>query len=325
MKYPHLEANSSEKNYNVRHRRSRLAPSPTGALHIGNAFSFLINWALARRNGWELILRMEDLDGPRKKMETVQISLDMLQWLGINWDGEFNLQSEGIHHSREALQTLINRNLVYHCELSRKEIEAVTSAPHERNLREHLSLRPKDIWKHNQTVSGAKTNWRFVATHCSANIKDACCEENELVVDEDFVVWTKSDSPSYQLAVVVDDHRQGITDVVRGNDLYHSAALQTQLYEAFGWKPPTWWHLPLILGPDGKRLAKRHGDSRVVYYKEKGVTPERIIGLVATWCNIQKKLEPMDAVTFCNELKLPSMSKEDKIFTSEDEQWLLDS
>jgi len=268
---------------------------------------------------------MEDLDGPRKKMETVQTSIDILQWIGIDWDGELILQSEGLHHSKEALQTLINKGLAYHCELSRKDIETVTSAPHNGDKSNNFYIRPCDIREHNQTSIASKTNWRFVANHCTMHIKDACCESNELVVNDDFVIWAKSDTPSYQLAVVVDDHRQGITDVVRGNDLYHSAALQTQLYEALEWEPPAWWHLPLILGPDHKRLAKRHGDSRLTTYRAKGVPPERIIGLVAAWCNIQEYRNPIDATTFCREFSMPSMSKENKIFTSEDEQWLLDS
>ena len=127
-----------------------------------------------------------------------------------------------------------------------------------------------------------------------------------------------------KLAVVVDDHRQGITDVIRGNDLFHSAALQSQLYEALGWNIPTWWHLPLVLGADKKRLAKRHGDSRLETFRNEGIPPERIIGLIATWCNIQDNLTPMNAITFCKELDVPSIPKKNKIFTQKEKQWLFD-
>lgn len=305
-------------------RRTRLAPSPTGALHVGNAFSFLVNWAIARQSGWEIIFRMEDIAGPRNKLETIQGSIDILQWLGLECDGEVQLQSEGLHHSRRSLETLIQNDLAYHCELTRSEIEEVTTAPH--HLTNHLSpTRPANIHKHNEEHIPETTNWRFVATLGDSRIKDAFWPEYPQSVSEDFVIWTKENSPAYQLAVVVDDHRQGVTDVVRGNDLYNSAALQSQLYKAFGWEEPTWWHLPLILGPDNKRLAKRHGDSRIETYKAKGVSQEKIIGLIAKWCGIQEINAPMLLSSFCENLSLPSMEKKNKIFSIEDEQWLLDS
>ena len=305
-------------------RRTRLAPSPTGALHVGNAFSFLVNWAIARQSGWEIIFRMEDIAGPRNKLETIQGSIDILQWLGLEWDSGVQLQSEGFHHSRRSLETLIQNDLAYHCELTRSEIEEVTTAPH--HLTNPLSpTRPANIHKHNEEHISETTNWRFVATLGDSRIKDAFWPESPQSVSEDFVIWTKENSPAYQLAVVVDDHRQGVTDVIRGNDLYHSAALQSQLYKAFGWEEPTWWHLPLILGPDNKRLAKRHGDSRIETYKAKGVSQEKIIGLIAKWCGIQEINAPMLLSSFCKNLSLPSMEKKNKIFSIEDEQWLLDS
>ena len=267
---------------------------------------------------------MEDLDGPRKKGETIQTSIDILTWLGIDWDGEMILQSEGIQHSRDALDSLINQNLAYHCELTRKEIDAVASAPHGTAKQRNNSIRPNNIHKHNEQEVPLCTNWRFTARHCSMQLEDMCCTTSPQIVESDFVIWTKSNSPSYQLAVVVDDHRQGITDVIRGNDLFHSAALQSQLYEALGWNIPTWWHLPLVLGADNKRLAKRHGDSRLETFRNEGIPPERIIGLIATWCNIQDNLTPMNAITFCKELDVPSIPKKNKIFTQKEKQWLFD-
>jgi glutamyl-tRNA synthetase len=307
----------------VKQRVTRLAPSPTGALHIGNAFAFLVNWAIARQNNWEIILRIEDLEGPRKKVNSIQMSIEILRWLNIDWDGDFVLQSSELHHSKDALDNLICKNRAYHCDLTRKEIEEVTQAPHSSSLRQ--AIRPANIKAHNEQTISTDTNWRFVVEPSSYVVKDMCCEETLQTVETDFVIWTKSNSPSYQLAVVVDDHRQGVTDVVRGNDLYHSAALQIQLYEALGWNPPTWWHLPLILGEDGKRLAKRHGDSRIETYRNRSVSPEKIIGLIAVWCSIQKELTEMDTITFCQALDVTSITKENKIFTREIEQWLLDS
>jgi glutamyl-tRNA synthetase len=141
---------------------------------------------------------------------------------------------------------------------------------------------------------------------------------------QDFVIWTKNNIPSYQLAVVVDDQRQGITDVVRGNDLLESAAWQEQLYCAMNWNKPRWWHLPLIVGNDNKRLAKRHGDTRIVTYKKNGVQPDRIIGLIATWCGIQNYREPMNRDTFLNLFDIYKLPKSNIAYTNEDEKWLLD-
>ena len=138
---------------------------------------------------------MEDLDGPRKKGETIQTSIDILTWLGIDWDGEMILQSEGIQHSRDALESLINQNLAYHCELTRKEIDAVASAPHGTAKQRNNSIRPNNIHKHNKQEVPLCTNWRFTASHCSMQLEDMCCTTSPQIVESDFVIWTKSNSP----------------------------------------------------------------------------------------------------------------------------------
>ena len=140
----------------------------------------------------------------------------------------------------------------------------------------------------------------------------------------DFVGWTKRATPSYQLAVIVDDARQGITDVVRGDDLLSSAARQTLLYGALDLKPPKWWHLPLVVGPDGRRLAKRHGDTRLTAYQEAGVPASRIIGLLASWSGICDKPTEMTAEEFKDGLILDSLDRGQVVFRQEHHRWLLD-
>lgn len=143
----------------------------------------------------------------------------------------------------------------------------------------------------------------------------------------DFVIQSKANLPSYQLAVVVDDARQGVTDVVRGDDLIRSAGRQLWLYrflaEVLETGPPRYWHLPLVVGEDGRRLAKRHGDRRISYYREQGVGPERIIGLIARWCGVAGERTAMTAEQFRDGFDLSKLPRETAIFTQEDHAWLL--
>jgi glutamyl-tRNA synthetase len=141
----------------------------------------------------------------------------------------------------------------------------------------------------------------------------------------DFVVWTKRGAPAYQLAVVVDDSRQGVTDVVRGDDLLPSAARQRLLYRALGVESPRWWHLPLVLGSDGRRLAKRHGDTRIASYRRDGVSPERIIALIAEWCGLGRRADSMSSDLFRAMIDLKRLPRAPVTFTQEDHEWLLAS
>ncbi len=304
--------------------RTRLAPSPTGSLHLGNIFSFLINWAIARQNNWTITLRIEDIDGPRKKTNTISQLLDELQWLGINWDEEPVIQSENLKSSQAMLQNLIAKDLVYHCSLSRKELKQVLSAPHSDNSLKQPSNRPSNIKLHNANKPNEQTNWRFISNQKPQTIRDELLGIQTYTSKEDFVVWTKSNVPAYQLAVVADDYRQDITHVVRGNDLMQSAFWQEQLYEAMNWRKPSWLHLPLIVGPDGKRLAKRHGDSRITLYRSRNVSPERIIGLIAMWTNTQQHLHPMTLASFLDTFAIQKVPTSNIMFTKEDETWLLE-
>ena len=186
---------------------------------------------------------------------------------------------------KTGLEKVIDKGLAYQCTLSRKEIERATQAPQQEDVVSAHPTRPEQIQACNQSHHGSETNWRFVSEDLPVTVPDKIQGDQEFLIADDFVIWTKDSLPSYQLAVVVDDHRQGVTDVVRANDLLDSAARQTMLYNAFGWETPTWWHLPLVIGDDGKKLGKRHGDTRVLYFRDQGIKPEIIIGLIAFWCS----------------------------------------
>lgn len=320
---------SSEQHGESAKSVTRLAPSPTGALHLGNARTFLINWALARRLGWSIVLRIEDLDGPRIKPGAIEGTIDLLQWLGMNWDVGPIIQSSDLAPYRRAMERLARAGLVYPCALTRKEIADAASAPHEGEsggeVRFPPELRPAE--RPNEFVD-ARTNWRFVTPERTVEFDDGFRGQTiarPFVSIGDFVLWTNREQPAYQLAVVVDDHRQGVTEIVRGDDLLDSAGRQMLLYEALGYTPtPRSTHLPLVVGADGRRLAKRHGDTRLTTYREQGVSAERVIGLLAEWSGLGAR-RPMDAVEFSERFDLRTMGAEKVVFRSEDDAWLLGS
>ncbi len=328
--------------------RSRLAPSPTGALHLGNARTFLVNWAIARNCGWELILRIEDLDTPRVKPDAIDQIYRAFEWLGIDWDGEPITQSGDLPEHIGAMDALARAGLVYPCALSRTEIEAAATAPHAGDRERHVgpSLRPADAGSPQQfDPSDTERNWRLIVPDEAVRFHDrflGACEHNPFESVGDFALWTKRGQASYQLAVTVDDWRQGVTEVVRGSDLADSAARQILVRRALksaGWSPSAWdgeatyTHLPLVVGSDGVRLAKRHGDTRLDHYRELGVPPETVIGLLGFWCGLVPQREPMDAARFrsllgtCSgdgrgEPDLSTIPPGNVTLTSEDDRWL---
>jgi glutamyl-tRNA synthetase len=305
-------------------RTSRLAPSPTGALHLGNARTFLVNWAMARREGWELQMRMEDLDGPRIKKNAAKQTLDIMEWLGMDFDGACRVQSDDVDPYRRAMHHLAARGLVYPCRLSRTEIAAAATAPHDgqEELRFPSTLRPET----GACAFGAEdANYRLIVADEDVAFTDEFagpCSYRPAAECGDFVVWTRRGTPAYQLAVVVDDARSGVTDVVRGDDLLASTARQLLLYRALAAAPPRWWHLPLVRGADGRRLAKRHGDTRIASYRDRGVTAPRIVGLLAHWSGVTDERREMDAAGFREQFSIDALPGRPIIFSEDDDQWL---
>ncbi len=309
-------------------KTTRLAPSPTGALHLGNARTFLVNWALARQRRWRVVLRIEDLDTPRTKPAATQQAIDELAWLGLDWDDGPHDQWADLSPYRHALGELGARGLIYPCTCTRSEIERAQSAPHEddHELRYPGTHRPADprpiAYRPDDEVA-----WRLIVPDATVAFDDAVQGRIAINVQQqvgDFVVATKRGLPAYQLAVVVDDARQGVTDIVRGDDLLRSAARQLLLYDMLNRAPtPTYWHLPLVLGPDGRRLAKRHGDTRLALYRDRGVPAERLVGLLAAWSGVAPR-RPMTAAAFAERFDLAALDRRPVTFTDDDDAWLLE-
>lgn len=266
----------------------RLAPSPTGAQHLGNARTYLLAFWSARRDRAKLILRIEDINSPRiKEWATPQVIED-LRWLGIQWDagpdvggneGPY-LQSERTELYHQALERLIDSGRVYPCVCTRKDIAAAADAPH---AGAHGTIYPGTCasWRPGDRLPETGTFcWRFRCREQPMRFHDRLAGERSCVPASDlgdFPITRKTGEPAYQLAVVVDDAAMGVTEVVRGDDLLPSTFWQLELYAALGHAPPAFAHVPLVLGRDGRRLAKRHGDTRLSHYRQRGVRPERIV------------------------------------------------
>jgi len=280
----------------------RLAPSPTGAQHVGNARTFLVAWLLERASGGRLLLRIEDLDTPRTKDWASQQAIDDLRWLGLDWDAVCPLQSERETRYQSILSQLRHRELVYPCTCTRSEIEASASAPHE-------SLLDGTIYPGTCSHRSAMDAEAFDAQAIRYAWRLRFPAEPQTWLDElhgpqsidarrqlgDFVVARNYGPAAYQLAVTIDDHDQSISRVVRGDDLIYSTYRQLALYQALGWSPPLWVHVPLVIGPDGKRLAKRHGDSRLSLLREQNVAPERLLGALAASLGLRPSRAPITA------------------------------
>lgn len=277
-------------------------------------------------------MRVDDLAGPRVKKDATPRALDDLAWLGLDWTGEPILQSRRLDLYRDAMRGLASRGLVFPCALSRREIEAAHQAPHalapgERSeSRFDPSLRPAEIPRRFSDRDD-ESNWRFITPPGVVTFDDLFAgpqSHEPAATVGDFVVWTRDREPAYQLASIVDDHDLGVTHIVRGDDLLDSAARQLLLARALGLTPePGFMHLPLVVGADGRRLAKRHGDTRLSHYRDLGVTPERVVALLARWSGVPGEHETMTTTEFADRFDPATMPRGTTVFAAEDEAWLL--
>ncbi len=308
---------------------TRLAPSPTGALHLGNARTFLANWAHARKHGWTVQLRIDDIDGPRVKSGAMEQAIDDLKWLGMDWDGDIQIQSHRLHRHRKVIEELIKTSKVYPCTCSRKEIELAASAPH---AEDGSAIYPGTCKGKYQSIEQAET-----ASQKPAALRLSASSENFTFTDSfagekhynlkseigDFVIAKPEKFPAYQLACVVDDHDFAITDVIRADDLLDSVPRQVMIYRALGWEKsiPDYYHLPLVVGEDGKRLAKRHGDTRIAMYRENGVSPDRLRALIAKWLGIDSG-DTISISELVETFDFKKVAHEQIVYTQRDDQWL---
>jgi glutamyl-tRNA synthetase len=279
-------------------RTTRLAPSPTGALHLGNARTFLVNWLLARQHGWRIVLRIEDLDGPRIKRGADQQALDDLRWLGIDWDEGPTYQSSRRARYDEAVNRLTEAGHTFVCICSRKDVESAASAPHASDGAAIYPGTCRDVIYDLMPTTPIAV--RFRVPDEVITFDDAFAGPQRFDVARqlgDFVITKADGTASYQLAVVLDDADAGVTDVVRGDDLLDSTPRQMLLYRALDMaeRIPTYYHLPLIVGTDGRRLAKRHGDTRLSAYRAAGRSAGEVLALLARWCGMTIDVPPTSA------------------------------
>ncbi|MBC8368829.1 MAG: tRNA glutamyl-Q(34) synthetase GluQRS [Planctomycetes bacterium] len=282
----------------------RLAPSPTGVMHLGNIRSFLLAWLDIRSRKGTILMRIEDLDSPRIKAGAVEQMLDVFQWLGLDFDGEIVVQTQRAPLYSDALQQLIEQQNVYPCTCTRREISLAASAPH---AEDGAVVYPLTCFNKYPTAEIAQQQtqrpacWRFHFAQPQIKFIDGVCgpQNFETAALSDFVVVRTNGEAAYQLAVVVDDAAQGVTEVLRGDDLLDSAARQIAIYQALGLRKPEFKHVPLVLGADLRRLAKRHGDTSINYFKQQQVPPAQIIGWLAYksgLCDSLQELMPADLI-----------------------------
>jgi len=267
----------------------RLAPSPTGRLHLGHARSFLLAWWSIRSRGGRVVMRMEDLDVTRVRPGLAEGVLRDLEWLGLDWDGPVLYQSERAEVLRGVADSLLKRGQAYACTCTRKEIELARSAPHEGEL-------PAGVYpgtcrgryrslEHARRESGRSAALRFLVppgevVTVTDRLRGELAEEVAAVVG-DFPITSRDGQVAYQLAVVVDDAHQGVSEVLRGEDLWSSTPRQRLLQRVLGLPSPTWVHVPLVVDEAGERLAKRTDGLSLEALREGGTSPEQVVGWVA--------------------------------------------
>lgn len=272
--------------------RGRFAPSPTGRLHLGNAYAALLGWLEARAAGGAFLLRIEDLDRARCRQEYVDALFGDLEYLGLDFDKEPVFQSRRGEAYEAALRKLEAQGRLYPCFCTRAEIARAASAPHgdseegPRYPGTCAKLSPEEVAEKAEERTPALRFRPFPGVVELEDLIHGRVRQDVEAAVGDFVVRRNDGVASYQLAVVVDDAESGITDVLRADDLLSSTARQLQLYRALGLAAPRHAHVPLLLGEDGKRLAKREGATAVSELRRAGVPRERVIGLLARWSGL---------------------------------------
>ncbi|TQR98975.1 tRNA glutamyl-Q(34) synthetase GluQRS [Paenibacillus ottowii] len=313
--------------------RGRFAPTPSGWIHLGNARTALLSWLHVRSLGGTYILRMEDIDMTRARSALAQGIMEDLRWIGLDWDegpdigGPYGpyTQSQRLERFQSALEKLQGQDLLYPCFCSRADIMAAAHAPH--GLSGEGPAYSGACRNLSSSDALAKAQHKFpslrfkVPQHSDAIISfhDQVAGHVSFAAAEggDFIIKRADGMFSYQLAVVVDDADMHMTDVLRGYDLLDSTPRQLLLYQALGLQPPRFAHVPLVLGPDGRRLAKRHGGVALRAMRRQGVTPEAVIGWLAYFSGLLDTPEPVKAVDLIAGFHLDKLPKEPVILTKQ--------
>ncbi len=257
---------------------TRFAPSPTGFLHIGNARTALFNWLYARGRGGKMLLRVEDTDRERSTQAAIDAIFDGLSWLGIEWDGEAVFQFARAARHREVVEELLAKGHAYRCYASPDELTQMREAARREGRAKLYDGRWRDR-DPSEAPSGVKPAIRLKApltgeTAIEDQVQGRVVWQNENL--DDLVLLRSDGTPTYMLAVVVDDHDMGVTHIIRGDDHLTNGARQKQIYDALEWTVPVMAHIPLIHGPDGSKLSKRHGALGVDAYRAMGYLPAAV-------------------------------------------------
>jgi glutamyl-tRNA synthetase len=254
---------------------TRFAPSPTGYLHIGGARTALFNWLYAKHTGGKMLLRIEDTDRARSTEGAILAILDGLRWLELDWDGEPVYQMTRAERHRQIAEQLLAQGNAYRCYASPEELQAMR----ERARAEGRAPGYDGTWRHRdpaEAPTGIEPAIRFKAPRDGETVIEDRVQGRVVFANkdlDDLVILRSDGTPTYNLSVVVDDHDMGITHAIRGDDHLTNAARQTQIFKALGWETPVYAHVPLIHGPDGAKLSKRHGALGVEAYRAMGYLP----------------------------------------------------
>jgi len=257
---------------------TRFAPSPTGFLHIGGARTALFNWLFARHHRGKFLLRIEDTDRERSTPEAIAAILDGLRWLGLDWDEPEVYQSQRAARHAEVAHALLEQGKAYRCYASKEELEEMR----QKARAEGRPVRYDGRWRDrdpSEAPPGATPVIRIKMPLDGETVIEDEVQGRVTVANEqldDMVLLRADGSPTYMLSVVVDDHDMGITHIIRGDDHLTNAFRQVQVYRAMGWQPPAFAHIPLIHGPDGAKMSKRHGAVGIEAYREQGYLPEAL-------------------------------------------------
>ncbi|HEY0736013.1 MAG TPA: tRNA glutamyl-Q(34) synthetase GluQRS [Herpetosiphonaceae bacterium] len=305
--------------------RGRFAPSPTGAMHLGNVWTALLAWLQVRQQGGAYVLRIEDLDPDRSRPHWTAQLLDDLRWLGLDWDEGPDIggphapyeQDRRRERYAEALERLAAQDLIYACFCTRAEVRAAASAPHGAEQREHC---PNNCWMLSATERQARAaagrrsclRIRMPDDITPIRFEDLCLgaiSENLAQAAGDFVIRRADGVHAYQLAVVVDDGDMAISHVIRGADLLDSTARQIWLHRVLGYTPPAFGHVPLLIDPDGNRLSKRQASLAVAALRTAGKRPAEIIGRLAFWAGLIPEPEDVTPHDLIGTLDLSKLSR----------------
>lgn len=289
----------------------RFAPSPSGRMHLGNVFSAMLAWLSARSQGGEMVLRIEDLDPDRCRPEYAEVLRDDLRWLGLTWDREQVPQSRRTDAYAGAFEYLAGLGLVYPCYCTRGELHAA-SAPHASDGRVLYAGTCRHLTADQRAEKTKAPAWRLIVPDREYGFTDGLqgwFAENLAADCGDFIVRRADGVYAYQLAVVTDDAEGGVTEVVRGMDLLDSTPRQLYLYELLGLTPPKFYHVPLLMAPDGRRLSKREKDLDLGALRQH-CTPEELLGRLAAMAGLLEKPEVISAEELVSQFQWSRVRRE---------------